>query len=116
MINAVEAIWRAIPRKRIIKKCAFRIFAGALFLWAGLCLCPAVSSYAQQPPAKPQKETPPPSAPTTAVPDQEQILPGDWGPELLYSILSSPNEEAQFELVRATFAAGPAIIPSLPRG
>jgi hypothetical protein len=40
-------------------------------------------------------------------------LPGDWGPELLYSILSSPNEEAQNALLRATFAAGPAILPQL---
>jgi hypothetical protein len=32
---------------------------------------------------------------------------------LLYAILSSPNEEAQFGLLRATFAAGPAILPQL---
>ncbi len=45
--------------------------------------------------------------------EDDQPLPGDWGPELLYGILSSPNEEAQFGLLRATFAAGPAIIPQL---
>jgi hypothetical protein len=45
--------------------------------------------------------------------EQEQPLPGDWGPELLYGVLSSPNEEAQYGLLRATFAAGPAIIPQL---
>jgi hypothetical protein len=45
--------------------------------------------------------------------EQDQPLPGDWGPELLDGILSSPNEEAQFGLVRATFAAGPAMIPHL---
>jgi hypothetical protein len=44
---------------------------------------------------------------------QEEPLPGDWGPELLYGILSAPNEEAEFGLLRATFAAGPAIIPQL---
>jgi hypothetical protein len=32
---------------------------------------------------------------------------------LLYGILNSPNEEAQYTLLRATFAAGPAIIPQL---
>jgi hypothetical protein len=45
--------------------------------------------------------------------EPEQPLPGDWAPELLDAILSSPNEEARFALLRATFAAGPAIIPHL---
>ena len=62
---------------------------------------------------KPQKEPAPSPAPAAAGDEQDQPLPGDWGPELLYSILSSPNEEAQFGLLRATFAAGPAIIPQL---
>ena len=62
---------------------------------------------------KPQKEPAPSPAPAEADAEQEQPLPGDWGPELLYGILSSPNEEAQFALLRATFAAGPAIIPQL---
>jgi hypothetical protein len=45
--------------------------------------------------------------------EQEQPLPGDWAPELLDGILSSPNEEAQYGLLRAAFAAGPAILPQL---
>jgi hypothetical protein len=45
--------------------------------------------------------------------NQDQPLPGDWGPELLYGLLSSPNEEAQYGLLRATFAAGPAMVPQL---
>ena len=40
-------------------------------------------------------------------------MPGDWAPALLDGILSSPNEEAQYGLLRATFAAGPAIVPQL---
>ena len=62
---------------------------------------------------KPEKVPAPSPAPAEADAEQEQPLPGDWGPELLYGILSSPNEEAQFGLLRATFAAGPAIIPQL---
>ena len=53
------------------------------------------------------------SCPPATSTEQEQPLPGDWGPELLDGILSSPNEEAQYGLLRATFAAGPAIIPQL---
>jgi hypothetical protein len=45
--------------------------------------------------------------------EEEQPPPGDWAPELLYGILSSPNEEALDALLRAAFAAGPAIIPQL---
>ena len=40
-------------------------------------------------------------------------MPGDWGPELLDGILSSPNQEAQYDLLRATFAAGPATLAQL---
>lgn len=56
-------------------------------------------------------------APAPTAPDEEQLddtpLPGDWGPELLYAILSSPNEDAESNLYRAAFAAGPDIIPQL---
>jgi hypothetical protein len=40
-------------------------------------------------------------------------LPGDWAPDLLYAILSSPNPDAQDALKRAAFAAGPALVPKL---
>src|ERR1051325_1688569 len=26
---------------------------------------------------------------------EQEVLPGDWGPELLYNVLSSPNEDAR---------------------
>ena len=73
----------------------------------------AVAAYSQQPPAEPKKESAPSSAPSASAPETEQPLPGDWGPELLDGILSSPNQEAQYSLLRAAFAAGPAIIPQL---
>jgi hypothetical protein len=62
---------------------------------------------------KSQEEPAPSSTPAETEAEPEQPLPGDWGPALLYDILSSPNEEAQYGLLRATFAAGPAIIPQL---
>ena len=74
---------------------------------------PWISGFCQQPPVKPQKEAAPAPAPAVADDEEDQPLPGDWGPELLYGILSSPNEEAQYGLLRATFAAGRAIIPQL---
>lgn len=40
-------------------------------------------------------------------------MPGDWAPELLDGILSSPNAEARDSLLDAAFAAGPGIIPQL---
>ena len=113
MTNVVEAIGRATPVQPMMKKRAVRSYAGALCLWVGLLVLPGVSGFSQQPPVKPQKEPAPSPAPAAAGAEQEQPLPGDWGPELLYGILSSPNEEAQFGLLRATFAAGPAIIPQL---
>jgi hypothetical protein len=113
MTNVVEATGPAPARNSMMKKRAARWYAGVLCLWVGLCLLPGISGYSQQQPVKPPGETapnPPPAAPDA---EQEQPLPGDWGPELLYGILSSPNEESQFALLRATFAAGPAIIPQL---
>jgi hypothetical protein len=92
---------------------AARLFASALFLWAGMCLLPTIPGLAQQPPAKPPKAPTPVPAPAVAGEEEDQPLPGDWGPELLDGILSSPNQEAQYALLRAAFAAGPAIIPQL---
>jgi hypothetical protein len=85
----------------------------AMCFGVGVCLLAGITGYSQQPPAKPAKEAAPSPAPAVAGTDQDQPLPGDWGPELLYGMLSSPNEEAQYGLLRATFAAGPAIIPQL---
>jgi hypothetical protein len=62
--------------------------------------------------AQPQAPAPAPAAPDEGQCD-DQPLPGDWGPELLYAILSSPNDDAEANLYRAAFAAGPDIIPQL---
>lgn len=59
---------------------------------------------------------PPASQPAAQSPkasSDEGPLPGDWAPELLYGILSSPNSEAADELYRAAFASGPALVPQL---
>ena len=117
MMNAMEVIGRGLAPAPIVKKRGVEMYAGALCFCVGLGLFTAGSLFGQQP-------TPPPAAaaqkPQTANPatpaavdEGEQPLPGDWGPELLYGILNSPNQEAQFGLMRAAFAAGPAIIPLL---
>ncbi len=62
---------------------------------------------AEPPPA------PLPSGPATQEQEEESALPGDWAPELLDAILSSPNPEARDVLLRAAFAAGQSIIPQL---
>lgn len=113
MANVVEAIGRATTRKPLKKKRAVRSCAGTLCLWAGLCLLPGTSGFSQQPPLKPPKEPAPRPAPAVAGAGEDQSLPSDWAPSLLYGILSSPNEEAQSGLLRATFAAGPAVVPQL---
>jgi hypothetical protein len=77
-----------------------------------LCLSTAAGAFCQKPTA-PATKPPAPTQPESSPPADDQPLPGDWGPELLYSVLSSPNQEAQLGLLRATFAAGPAIIPQL---
>jgi hypothetical protein len=102
----------------MVKKRAVWPYFSALCWWATLCLFPVVSGFSQQSPAKqqlskPQKEAAPSTSPAVTGDEQEQPLPDDWAPELLDGILSSPNEEAQYTLLRATFAAGPAIIPQL---
>lgn len=86
---------------------------GVMSFAVALCLLAGVSAFSQQPPVRPTPEAAPKAAPEVQSTDQDQPLPGDWGPELLYGILSSPNAEASFGLLRATFAAGPAIIPQL---
>jgi hypothetical protein len=118
MTKSTEASGRAASCNRMMKKRSFWPYAGVLCWWAVLCLFPVVSAFSQQPPvkpqpAKPQKEAAPSPAPAVTEDVGEQPLPGDWAPELLDGILSSPNEEAQYTLLRATFAAGPAIIPQL---
>jgi hypothetical protein len=45
--------------------------------------------------------------------DTDELIPGDWAPELLDTILNSPNQDAPNALMDATFAAGPAIVPQL---
>ena len=87
------------------------IFAFAV--WGIICLFPGVSGFSQQPAAKPPAKPATDTAPPAGASDADQPLPGDWGPELLDGILSSSNEEAQYSLLRAAFAAGPAIIPQL---
>jgi len=118
MTKVTEASERAASCNRMVKKRSAWPYAGALCWWAAICLFPVVSGFSQQPsvkpqPAKPQKEAAPSRAPAVTGDDGEQPLPGDWAPELLDGILSSANEEAQYTLLRATFAAGPAIIPQL---
>lgn len=111
MMILVKAAGRAACPQSISKNRVLHWCAGALFFGVSLWLLTGVWGFSQQQPAKAPQEPAPAATAETA--DQDQPLPGDWGPELLYSILSSPNEEAQFGLVRATFAAGPAIIPQL---
>ena len=57
------------------------------------------------------------SAPVTPTSQQEQqddsVIPGDWAPELLDAILSSPSPAARQALLDAAFAAGPGIVPQL---
>jgi hypothetical protein len=85
----------------------------ALGLLVGFCLFCGIVGFSQQAPPRTQTENPQPSTAPPAGSAPEPVLPGDWAPELLDGILSSPNEEAQYALLRATFAAGPAIIPQL---
>ena len=88
--------------------------AGVLCFWTALALNAPPSGFAQQTTA-PKPPKPPAPAPAAVATGEEpdQPVPGDWAPSLLYDILSSSNEEAQFDLVRAAFAAGPAIVPRL---
>ena len=102
-----------MPRIPTMKMRALRSVASAISFWAGFCLVFGAPGFSQQPSAKPQKEPAPSRAPAVADTDQDEPPLGDWGPELLDGILSSPNEEAQVALLQAAFAAGPAILPQL---
>ncbi len=62
-------------------------------------ICLSSWTAGQAPPASERSKSSPPA--------------GDWAPELLDAILSSPNPEAHDALLRAAFAAGPAIVPQL---
>ena len=113
MTNSVDAKLRASPCRQQERNSAVLRFSGALCLLMGLCLLPGLPGFSQQSVTTAQTEsTPAPEAPP-AVAEEEQPAPGDWAPELLYGILNSPNEEALRALLRAAFAAGPAIIPQL---
>jgi hypothetical protein len=118
MTNAMQVMVRAMIPVPRMKKRRFSVYVGALLLCAACSLLSARTGFCQEPAATPPSVNPPKQAtpapePPAAVDEDQQPLPGDWGPELLYGILSSPNEEAQFGLLRATFAAGPAIVPQL---
>ncbi len=69
-------------------------------------------AFPQEKPASPNSQAASSTAPA-AVDSPDQLPPAEWGPELLDGILSSPNGDAQAGLLRATFAAGPALIPQL---
>ena len=87
-------------------------FRAFMFL-AALCLLSAAFSRAQQP-AAPQIKPPEAKPAETPVPEgDDAVLPGDWAPELLWAILSSPNPAASEALYRAAFAAGPGLVPQL---
>lgn len=62
-------------------------------------------------------QAPNPSAPMAPPIEQQQdddaVIPGDWAPELLDAILSSPNPAARQALQDAAFAAGPGIVLQL---
>ncbi len=122
MTNAGQFIGRDLARELKVQLTAssLRRWAAAIGIAVALSLCAGASARAQAsavPPrnAEPKKQAVPAPTPTPAATanDDDPPLPGDWGPELLYGILNSPNEEAQFALLRASFAAGPAIIPQL---
>src|SRR5271157_522018 len=74
------------------------------------------SASAQQPNPPASAAAQPPNSASAAQEAQqpdEVVLPGDWAPELLDAILSSPNADARDSLLDAAFAAGPALVPQL---
>ena len=80
------------------------------------CLPPAYSQPQQTarpvPVQRPKPPIPEPTPPAGAESD-ESLLPGNWAPELLDAIFSSPNSAARDALLDAAFAAGAAIVPEL---
>jgi hypothetical protein len=111
MTTVLETIDRATSACPRVWKRDARPRAGMLSLLACICVLGAIPVFSQQPPAKGEK--PPAAAAPAEGAEQELPLPGDWAPELFDGILSSPNGEAPYWLLRATFAAGPAVIPQL---
>lgn len=77
------------------------------FIFIAFCLI-ALPVYAQT--QQPGKSTP---ASPPADEQDEPVIPGDWAPELLDAILTSPSPDARDALMDAAFAAGPPIIPQL---
>src|SRR3989442_13826003 len=82
-----EKVRRALPRDPAF----FGLFVAQCFVLTSTCF--------------PQQQKPVTPEPESA---EGTVLPGDWGPELLDGILSSPNGEAADSLRRAAFPAGPA--------
>lgn len=84
------------------------------FLFTACCLLTSVLALPQQSAAPAQaKQAETPRAPGVNPEEEEAPLPGDWAPELLDAILSSPNSEAAEALYHAVFAAGPRIVSKL---
>jgi hypothetical protein len=90
-----------------------RVLQGLLLM--ACCFLVSASGAAQQssPPASPEKIPAGQTLDKGSGEQAEEPLPGDWAPELLDGILSSPNAAAADSLFRAAFAAGPGIIPQL---
>ncbi len=72
-----------------------------------LLLCAATTRFF------PQTQEPARQALPNPALEEETPPPGDWAPELLFSILSSPNSEASDDLHRAAFACGRDLVPRL---
>ena len=85
----------------------------------GMSAPPLRAPQAQQDgrPVPVQRPKPPVAEPTAPAPgsaeNDETPLPGDWAPELLDGMLSSPNSDSRDALLDAAFAAGPAVVPQL---
>ncbi len=86
-----------------------RLFA----LLTALCLWSAASARAQQAPAPSTRAPQANPAEISELAGDDSVLPGDWAPELLWAILSSPNPAASESLYHAAFAAGPSLVPQL---
>ena len=87
-----------------VSKCV--AVARAMLLFVSCCFFFPLSVPAQQnQPAEP--------ATSPSQQDEDAVIPGDWAPELLDAMLSSPNQDAHDALLTATFAAGPSVIPQL---
>src|SRR5437870_2811211 len=107
----------ACPRLLLLALCV----AGSISLVRPAAFCQQRSAGQD---VKPPAHTPTPTAPKAQEPaanqsepapaeDDQAVLPGDWGPELLYNIINSPNEDARDALCRAAFASGSSIVPQL---